>query len=92
MIKNVEAQVETAERLGEKPFLNDDELFVTAQQLARSLFGGDGVKDLSLQQKKELAVKLKNKWGTSNAQVARMAQLDPNIVDAMFPLAAKPKK
>ena len=92
VLKNVEAQVETAERLGEKPFLNDDELFVTAQQLARSLFGRDGVKDLSLQQRKELAVNLKNKWSASNAQVARMAQLDPKTVDAMFPLAAKPKR
>ena len=92
VIKNVEAQVETAERLGEKPFLNDDEMFVTAQQLARSLFNCDGVKDLSIQQRKELAVRLKNKWRASNGQVARMAQLDPLTVDAMFPLAAKPKK
>ena len=92
VIKNVEAQVETAERLGEKVFLNDDELFVTAQQLARSRFGCDGVKQLPIQQRKELAVMLKNKWSTSNAQVARMSQLDPSIVDAMFPMSAKPKK
>ena len=92
VLRNVEAQVETAERLGEKPFLNDDEMFVTAQQLARSLFSCDRVKDLTIQQRKELAVSLKNKWHTSNSQVARMAQLDPLTVDAMFPLAAKPKK
>jgi REP element-mobilizing transposase RayT len=91
VLKNVEAQIETAERLGEKPFLNDDELFVTTQQLARSLFTCDGVKDLSIQQRKVLAVNIKTKWSASNGQVARMAQLDPKTVDEMFPLAAKPK-
>lgn len=92
VLKNVEAQMETAGRLGEKPSLNDDELFVTAQQLARSQFGIDGVKELSLQQRKELGVILKNKWGASNGQVARIARLEPRVVDAMFPLAAKSKK
>ena len=92
VLRNVEAQVETAERLGEKPFLNDDELFVTAQQLARLQYGCDGVKEMSLQQRKELAVVSKNKWGVSNSQVARIAQLEQRVVDAMFPLAAKSKR
>ena len=89
VLKNVEAQHEVASRLGERVFLNDDELFVTAQQLARSQFGCDGVKELSHQQRKEMAVVLKNKWNASNSQVARMAQLDPRIVDDMFPMATK---
>ena len=89
VLKNVEAQVETSVRMGEKPNLNDDELFITAQQLSRSEFGSDGVKELSLQQRKELGILLKNKWGASNGQVARIAQLDQLTVDAMFPLAAK---
>ena len=62
-IKNVEAQIEVAARLDERPKLNDDELFKTAQQLARTTFGYDGVKELPLQQRKELGVILKNKWG-----------------------------
>ena len=89
VLKNVEAQVETSVRMGEKPNLNDDELFITAQQLSRSEFGSDGVKELSLQQRKELGILLKNKLGASNGQVARIAQLDQLTVDAMFPLAAK---
>ena len=92
VLKNVEAQHEVASRRGEKVFLNDDELFVTTQQLARSQFGCDGVKELSIQQRKEIAVVLKNKWNASNGQVARMAQLDPRIIDDMFPLAAKRKQ
>ncbi len=46
---------------------------------------------MPLQQRKELSVQLKNKYGASNAQVARIAQLDPKTVDSMFPLAAKRK-
>ena len=91
VMKNVEAQHETANRLGEKPNLNDDELFVTAQQLARSEFGYDGVQGLPLQQRKELAVILKNRWSASNGQVARIARLDLGVVNEMFPLAAKSK-
>ena len=89
VLKNVEAQVETSVRMGEKPNLNDDELFITAQQLSRSEYGRDSVKELSLQQRKELGILLKNKWGASNGQVARIAQLDPKTVDEMFPLTAK---
>ena len=89
VIKNVEAQVEVASSLGERPNLNDDELFKTAQQLARAQFGLDRVKALSFQQRKELGVILKNQWGASNGQVARIAQLDQRTVDAMFPMTAK---
>ena len=78
--------------MGEKPNLNDDELFITAQQLSRSEFGCDGVKGLPLQQRKELGIILKNKWNASNGQTARIAQLSPRIVDDMFPLTAKRKQ
>lgn len=78
--------------MGERPNLNDDELFITAQQLSRSEFGRGSVKELTLQQRKELGILLKNKWGASNGQIARIAQLDQRTVDEMFPLAAKQKK
>ena len=91
VLKNVEAQVETSTRLGERPNLNDDELFITAQQLSRTQFGRDSVKELSLEQRKELGIQLKNKWGASNGQVARIAQLDQRTVNALFPLSVKAK-
>lgn len=89
VMKNVEAQVEVAARMGEQPNLNDDELFKIAQQVSRSQFGYDSVKDLSMQQRKELAILLKNKWSASNGQVARIARLEQKVVDTMFPLTAK---
>ena len=91
VMKNVEAQHEVAARLGEQPSLNDDELFVTAQQIARREFSYGSVKVMPYQQRKELGIQLKNKWCASNAQVARIAQLDLKTVDDMFPLAAKQK-
>ena len=78
--------------MGERPNLNDDELFITAQQLSRSEFGRDSVKELTLQQRKEWGILLKNKWGASNGQIARIAQQDQRTVDEMFPLSAKQKK
>lgn len=91
VMKNVEAQREVATSMDEQPNLNDDELFLTAQQIARKDYARDSVKEMPLQQRKELSVQLKNKYGASNAQVARIAQLDPKTVDSMFPLAAKRK-
>ena len=91
VLKNVEAQREVATSMDEQPNLNDDELFLTAQQIARKDYAHNSVKEMTLQQRKELAVQLKNKYGASNAQVARIAQLDPKTVDGMFPLAAKRK-
>lgn len=89
VFKNVEAQCEVASRLGESPNLNDDELFLTAQQISKSQFGYDSVKELPQQQRRELAIILKNKWGASNGQAARIAKLEQRIVDALFPMTAK---
>ena len=89
VMKNIEAQIEVAGRLDERPNLNDDELFKTAQIISRTRFGLNSVKDLPLQQRKELGIILKNELSASNGQIARIAQLEQRIVDSMFPLTAK---
>lgn len=89
VMKNIEAQIEVAGRLDERPNLNDDELFKTAQIISRTRFGLNSVKDLPLQQRKKLGIILKNELSASNGQIARIAQLEQRIVDAMFPLTAK---
>lgn len=89
VLRNVEAQHETATRMGERPNLNDDELYVTARKICRSEFGYDGTKELPEHYRKELAVILKNSYGASNGQAARIAKLDPRIVDDMFPMSSK---
>jgi len=89
VFKNVEAQVETASRLHESPVLTDDDLFRITKQLCRAEYSCDDVDCLTDRQRRELAIALKNKWGASNGQAARLARVDPRIVDSMFPLTAK---
>ena len=90
VFKNVEAQVEIAHRMGEKPFLNDDELYGTVIRQSRLLFQTGKIQDLSDQQKMRLAHRLKAYYQCSNAQVARVLYLPIQTVNDLFPLAAKP--
>lgn len=92
VLKNVEAQFKVSNELGERPDLNDDELFLMAQKICRTQFGQDSVGELPYQKRKELAVILKNKWGASNGQIARIGRLDQRTVNEMFPLSAKRTK
>lgn len=89
--KNVEAQVETSNRLGEKPMLNDQEMLSVAFKLCRSLFSVNQMKNLTEDQKKRLAKTLKDEFGGSNKQIARCTNLPLPTVNAMFPLSATPK-
>ena len=89
VFKNVEGQVETALKLGELPHLNDEELLSLSFKLCRSMFKAPSIRDLPLEKKKALALKLKNEYGASNGQVARCTNLSLAIVNAMFPMAVK---
>ena len=89
LLKNVEALTEVALRYGEEPALNDDELRPVVIAMSKKEFGEDMLFKLTLQQKKELAVKVKNQYHSSNKQLARIIRLQLAEVDALFPLAAK---
>ena len=89
VLKNVEAQVETASRYGEKPFLSDEELLPIVFKLCRERFKADGPSNLDLPDRKRLGVLLKNGYSASNKQIARVARLPIQEVNAIFPLSAK---
>ena len=89
VVKNVEAQVETALRLGEKPSLPDDDILSITLQICKKEFGVKGPSYLTETQKYALAKKLKYDYYASNGQVARFTGLPVRAVDALFPLAAK---
>ena len=89
VFKNVEALVETALRLGEKPSLPDDDILAVSLQLCKKEYGVKGPSYLTENQKYDLAKKLKYDYYASNGQVARFTGLPPRTVDALFPLAAK---
>lgn len=90
IFKNVEAQVEVALRLGDKPSLADDDILSISLQICKKDFGAKGPSSLTEIQKYELAKKLKYDFYASNGQIARFTTLQPRAVDALFPLAAKP--
>jgi len=89
VFKNVEANVETALRLGEKPTLTDDDLLTISLRICRNDFGVRGPSLLSDEQKYTLAKRLKYDYYASNGQVARFTSLPLRTVDAFFPLATK---
>lgn len=87
VLKNVEAQVETALRYGEDPSLSDEEMWPLVFRLCRETFQADKPSLLEAPDKKKLAILLKNKYHSSNKQLARLTGLPLKEVDAMFPLA-----
>lgn len=89
VLKNVEAQVETSLRYGESPSLSDDELFQLTCSMCKSRYGVQSVKELSDNQKKEMAITLRNQYHASNGQMARLTGLSLHVVNQMYPLSAK---
>lgn len=90
VLKNVEAQVETAKRYGEKPCLSDEELVPLVFKRCREFHKVAEVSELDNTGQKELALWLKNEYAASNKQIARQTRLPQRDVDAMFPLAVAP--
>ena len=88
VLKNVEAQVETARRLGERPFLSDEELFPLAFRYSRDAFQADKLSNLDGSQRKQLAIWIKRKYSASNKQLARLSGLSIREVNELFPLSA----
>ena len=88
LFKNVEAQVETAIRLGEMPSVPDEELLSIILKICVDEFGESRVRSLNDQQKMMVARKLKTKYSASNQQISRLTALPPRVVDEMFPLSA----
>ncbi len=87
--KNVEAQVELALRIDEKPVLTDEELFRHLKKKIDTDYQLAEFKLLSRNQKGEILKYLKYKIGTSNGQIARVLHLSQIEVDSFFPLTAK---
>lgn len=85
LFKNTERQVEIAMNYGEAPVIPDEEMLPIVLRLCRERFGLNRTGKLSDRQKKELAVTLRQDYGSSRSQLARMTGLQPAIIEAMFP-------
>ena len=89
VFKNVEDQVETALRLGERPSVNDDEMLSASLRICRAEYGVRGPSHLTEDQKVDLARKLKFDYYASNGQLARFTTLPLATVNTLYPLSAK---
>ena len=87
VLKNVEAQVETALRYGENPSLSDEEMWPLVFRLCHEKFQAEKPFNLEGTDKKKLVILLKNRYHSSNKQLARLTGVPLKEVDAMFPLA-----
>ena len=76
-------------KYGEDPVLNDEEMWPIVLGLCREKFKADKPSLLSLEDRKHLAVQLKNRYRSSNKQLARLTGLPLKDVDAMYPLSGK---
>ena len=85
LFKNTEKHVEIAMRYGEAPVIPDEEMLPIVFRLCKKRFGADGIRQLTERQKKELAVTLRQDYGCSRSQLARLTGLPTATVEAMFP-------
>lgn len=88
-LKNVEAQVETAHRMGERPNLSDEELLSVVFKLCHSQFSCNKPSELDMQQQSVVLKKLKYDYAASNSQIARVLNTPIRTINALFPLSAK---
>ena len=85
--RKVEAYTATAERLGEKMLLTDEEVFQIAFKYSSGEFGQNSPRLLPIVQKRQLILVLKNEFGASNKQISRCAGLPLAFINEMFPSA-----
>ncbi len=86
--KNVEAYTEIAAELGDGEFLTDPELYNQLAAILKKEYGAAPLKDLSRQQKFDLAIRLRRDFRSSNAQIRRILALSQYEIDSLFPLTA----
>lgn len=85
LLRNVEAQVETALKYGESPNLPDEELGPVLWRFCNDRFGQKRFRDLDPSQKLEVYKEGKYKYSASNAQLARLTGTPLREIDALFP-------
>jgi hypothetical protein len=92
VLRNVESQVEIALSHGEIPVLCDEELIPLIYALSKEQLRAESPYKLDVSGKKQLAVLVKNKYHSSNKQIARLVKLPLAEVNKLFPLAAPAPK
>lgn len=85
IVKSIESYSEIAKELGDKIYLNDNELFSVAVTCTNKKFGKGKLIELNNEERLELAKTLYFDYSASNKQISRILRLDQYTVDTLFP-------
>ncbi len=85
--RNVESYAVIANMLGERGFLNDEEMLGVVYRKMKDLYKVDSPNSLSRSAKIELARTMHNEYHASNGQIQRMLKLEKTLIDELFPKA-----
>ncbi len=88
--RNLETYGLIAKTLGDKVFLNDEEMYGAVSSKAKELFKVNAIKSLSPSARLEMARIMHNEYNASNGQIQRMLKLEKSIVAELFPKAKEP--
>ena len=80
-----EAQAEVAQRLKERIFLTDDELYGAVCALSTKEYGLANPVLISSEQKLDLAKRMHYEYNATNKQIHRMLKLSLTLVEELFP-------
>ena len=87
-----EAFSEVAQRLGERIFLTDDELYGAVRSICKKEYRDCNPNLLPAKEKMDLARKLHFDYNATNKQIQRMLKLSPARVDELFPKVVSVRK
>ncbi len=74
-----------AKTLGDKIFLNDEEMFSVVYRKAKELYGIESIKLLPSEGRLKMARMMHFDYNASNNQIQRILKIDRQTVDALFP-------
>ncbi len=83
--RSVESYGLIARALGDRVFLNDEEMYGVVSRKAKELYKVDSLKYLSPSERIEMARMMHKDYNASNGQIQRMLKLDKAIMAEMFP-------
>ncbi len=75
-----------AKNLGDKVFLNDEEMLSVVYKKTKEMFSEDSPKLLPAEAKLEMARLMHNEYNASNGQIQRILKIDKSIVNNLFPI------
>ena len=83
--KAFEAYSESAKRLGDKVFINDEEVYPAVVDICRRQYGLSSPRFMGNEQRIEIAKVMHNRFNSSNEQIRRIIGLELSVIKEMFP-------